>query len=70
MTNLIARLGELGIIPVVRLEEPAAKVSVWPRRYSPAACPGAEITFRTAAAAEGIRRVCQQSPSSSWERAP
>jgi 2-dehydro-3-deoxyphosphogluconate aldolase/(4S)-4-hydroxy-2-oxoglutarate aldolase len=61
MTNPIARLGELGIIPVVRLEEPAQGVGL-ARALLAGGLPCAEITFRTAAAAEGIRRVCQQSP--------
>jgi 2-dehydro-3-deoxyphosphogluconate aldolase/(4S)-4-hydroxy-2-oxoglutarate aldolase len=61
MTNPIARLGELGIVPVVRLDDP-----VQGDRLAGALLEGglpcAEITYRTAAASEGIRRMCARSP--------
>jgi 2-dehydro-3-deoxyphosphogluconate aldolase/(4S)-4-hydroxy-2-oxoglutarate aldolase len=61
MTNAITRLGEMGIIPVVRLEEASQG-----DRLAEALLVGglscAEITYRTAAAGEGIRRMCQRSP--------
>jgi 2-dehydro-3-deoxyphosphogluconate aldolase/(4S)-4-hydroxy-2-oxoglutarate aldolase len=61
MTHPIARLGELGIIPVVRLEEPSQGIPL-ARALVAGGLPCAEITFRTAAAADGIRRMCAQSP--------
>jgi 2-dehydro-3-deoxyphosphogluconate aldolase / (4S)-4-hydroxy-2-oxoglutarate aldolase len=61
MTNSIARLGELGIVPVVRLDDP-----IQGDRLAGALLEGglpcAEITYRTAAAGEGIRRMCARSP--------
>ncbi len=61
MTNPIARLGELGIIPVVRLEDPTQGDRLAEALLA-GGLPCAEITFRTAAAGEGIRRMCAQSP--------
>ena len=61
MTNSIARLGELGIIPVVRLEDPTQGDRLAEALLA-GGLPCAEITFRTAAAGEGIRRMCAQSP--------
>jgi 2-dehydro-3-deoxyphosphogluconate aldolase/(4S)-4-hydroxy-2-oxoglutarate aldolase len=61
MTNPIARLGELGIIPVVRLEDPTQGDRVAEALLA-GGLPCAEITFRTSAAGEGIRRMCARSP--------
>ncbi|MCX6069923.1 MAG: bifunctional 4-hydroxy-2-oxoglutarate aldolase/2-dehydro-3-deoxy-phosphogluconate aldolase [Chloroflexi bacterium] len=61
MTNPIARLGELGIIPVVRLEDPTQGDRLAEALLA-GGLPCAEITFRTAAAGEGIRRMCARSP--------
>ncbi len=61
MTNTIARLGEMGIVPVVRLEDPTQGDHL-AQALLAGGLPCAEITFRTAAAAEGIRRMCARSP--------
>jgi 2-dehydro-3-deoxyphosphogluconate aldolase/(4S)-4-hydroxy-2-oxoglutarate aldolase len=61
MTDPIARLGELGIIPVVRLEDPTQGDRLAEALLA-GGLPCAEITFRTAAAGEGIRRMCARSP--------
>jgi 2-dehydro-3-deoxyphosphogluconate aldolase/(4S)-4-hydroxy-2-oxoglutarate aldolase len=61
MTNPIARLGELGIIPVVRLEDPTQGDRLAEALLA-GGLPCAEITFRTSAASEGIRRICARSP--------
>jgi 2-dehydro-3-deoxyphosphogluconate aldolase/(4S)-4-hydroxy-2-oxoglutarate aldolase len=61
MTNPIARLGELGIIPVVRLEDPTQGDRLAEALLA-GGLPCAEITFRTSAAGEGIRRMCARSP--------
>jgi 2-dehydro-3-deoxyphosphogluconate aldolase/(4S)-4-hydroxy-2-oxoglutarate aldolase len=61
MTNSIARLGELGIVPVVRLDEPAQGDRLAGALLA-GGLPCAEITYRTAAAGEGIRRMCARSP--------
>jgi 2-dehydro-3-deoxyphosphogluconate aldolase/(4S)-4-hydroxy-2-oxoglutarate aldolase len=60
MTNPIARLGELGIIPVVRLEDPTQGDRLAEALLA-GGLPCAEITFRTSAAGEGIRRMCARS---------
>jgi 2-dehydro-3-deoxyphosphogluconate aldolase/(4S)-4-hydroxy-2-oxoglutarate aldolase len=61
MTNSIARLGELGIVPVVRLDEPVQGDGLAGALLA-GGLPCAEITYRTAAAGEGIRRMCARSP--------
>jgi len=61
MTNPIARLGELGIIPVVKLEEPAQGVGL-AKALLAGGLPCAEITFRTQAAAEAIRQIVAAVP--------
>jgi 2-dehydro-3-deoxyphosphogluconate aldolase/(4S)-4-hydroxy-2-oxoglutarate aldolase len=61
MTNPIARLGELGIVPVVRLEDPAHGDRLAEALLA-GGLPCAEITYRTAVAGEGIRRMCGRSP--------
>jgi 2-dehydro-3-deoxyphosphogluconate aldolase/(4S)-4-hydroxy-2-oxoglutarate aldolase len=61
MTNPIVRLGELGIVPVVRLEDPAHSDRL-AEALMAGGLPCAEITYRTAAAGEGIRRMCARSP--------
>jgi 2-dehydro-3-deoxyphosphogluconate aldolase/(4S)-4-hydroxy-2-oxoglutarate aldolase len=60
-SNSIARLGELGIVPVVRLDEPAQGDRLAEALLA-GGLPCAEITYRTAAAGEGIRRMCARSP--------
>jgi 2-dehydro-3-deoxyphosphogluconate aldolase/(4S)-4-hydroxy-2-oxoglutarate aldolase len=61
MADPITRLGELGIVPVVRLEDPAQGDRL-AEALLRGGLPCAEITFRTAAAGEGIRRMCARSP--------
>jgi 2-dehydro-3-deoxyphosphogluconate aldolase / (4S)-4-hydroxy-2-oxoglutarate aldolase len=57
----IARLGEMGIVPVVRLEEPAQGDQLAEALLA-GGLPCAEITFRTGAAGQAIRRMCDRSP--------
>lgn len=61
MTEPIARLGELGIVPVVRLEDPLQGDRL-AQALQAGGLPCAEITFRTAAAGEGIRRMVARAP--------
>jgi len=61
MTNSIARLGELGIVPVVRLDDPLQGDRLAGALLA-GGLPCAEITDRTAAAGEAIRRMCARSP--------
>ena len=58
MSEVLKRLGEIRLVPVVVLEdaknaEPLAEVLI------AGGLPCAEITFRTAAAAESIKRIAQ-----------
>jgi len=61
MTEPIARLGELGIVPVVRLEDPLQGDRL-AQALQAGGLPCAEITYRTAAAGEGIRRMVARFP--------
>jgi 2-dehydro-3-deoxyphosphogluconate aldolase/(4S)-4-hydroxy-2-oxoglutarate aldolase len=61
MKNSIETLGELGVVPVVAIEDAKDAVPLG-RALIDGGLPCAEITFRTAAAAEAIAELAQNLP--------
>jgi 2-dehydro-3-deoxyphosphogluconate aldolase/(4S)-4-hydroxy-2-oxoglutarate aldolase len=61
MTDLLEKLGRLGIVPVVKIERAEDAVELG-RALLAGGLPCAEITFRTAAAEEAIRRISSNLP--------
>lgn len=59
--NTIERIGELGVVPVVKIEEARLAPNL-AEALSAGGLPCAEITFRTSAAAEAIRLMRQSRP--------
>ena len=59
--NLLERLGELGIIPVVKIEH-SGQAAVLAEALLKGGLPCAEITFRTGAAEESIREIAAAQP--------
>ncbi len=59
--DMIQKFASLGIVPVIKLNDPADAVPLC-RALAKGGLPVAEITFRTAAAEESIRRVAQELP--------
>ena len=61
MTDLLEKLGRLGVVPVVKIERAEDAVELG-RALLAGGLPCAEITFRTAAAEEAIRRISSSLP--------
>ncbi len=61
MNKLLERLGEIGVIPVIALED-AKDAAPLGRALVDGGLPCAEITFRTAAAADAIRSMAAACP--------
>jgi len=61
MTDLLEKLGVLGVVPVVKIERAEDAVELG-RALLAGGLPCAEITFRTAAAEEAIRRISSSLP--------
>lgn len=61
MTDLLEKLGVLGVVPVVEIERAEDAVELG-RALMAGGLPCAEITFRTAAAEEAIRRISSSLP--------
>jgi len=61
MTNLLEKLGLLGVVPVVKIERAEDAVELG-RALLAGGLPCAEITFRTPAAEETIRRISSSLP--------
>jgi 2-dehydro-3-deoxyphosphogluconate aldolase/(4S)-4-hydroxy-2-oxoglutarate aldolase len=61
MHEVLERLGEIGIVPVVKLDK-ASDAAALGRALVAGDLPVAEITFRTAAAEEAIRILCRDVP--------
>lgn len=61
MDDILKRIGELGIVPVIKIEDVEKAVPLAQALYN-GGLPCAEITFRTKAAAEAIRRVRETLP--------
>ncbi|MCB2100986.1 MAG: bifunctional 4-hydroxy-2-oxoglutarate aldolase/2-dehydro-3-deoxy-phosphogluconate aldolase [Rhodobacterales bacterium] len=61
MSDVLKTLGEMGVVPVVTINEPEHAVPV-AKALVAGGLPAAEITFRTAAAEEGIRLAAAAVP--------
>jgi len=61
MTDLLEKLGALGVVPVVKIERAEDAVALG-KALLAGGLPCAEITFRTAAAEEAIRRISSSLP--------
>lgn len=61
MTDLLEKLGHLGVVPVVKIERVEDAVDLG-RALLTGGLPCAEITFRTAAAEKAIRRLSSSLP--------
>jgi 2-dehydro-3-deoxyphosphogluconate aldolase/(4S)-4-hydroxy-2-oxoglutarate aldolase len=61
MSELTEKLEEAGLVPVIAIEDAENAVGLG-RTFVDAGLPVAEITFRTAAAEEAIRRIAQEVP--------
>jgi len=61
MRELLEKLGLLGVVPVVTIDRPEDAVGLG-RALMTGGLPCAEITFRTAAAEEAIRRISSSLP--------
>jgi len=61
MTDLLEKLGALGVVPVVKIERAEDAVGLG-RALLAGRLPCAEITFRTAAAEDAIRRIASSLP--------
>jgi 2-dehydro-3-deoxyphosphogluconate aldolase/(4S)-4-hydroxy-2-oxoglutarate aldolase len=61
MMNILEKLGRLGVIPVVKIEQASQAASLG-EALCKGGLPCAEITFRTEAAEETIRRITEAQP--------
>lgn len=61
MNDVLTQLGQMGVVPVIAIED-AANVPQLGRALLDGGLPCAEITFRTAAAAEAIRLLSTECP--------
>ena len=61
MHEVLKRVGEIGVVPVVKIEKASDAVSLG-KALLAGDLPVAEITFRTAAAAEAIRNLTRELP--------
>lgn len=61
MNDVLVKIGELGLVPVVKIEDAKDAVSLG-KALLAGGLPVAEITFRTAAAEEAIKRLSQELP--------
>lgn len=59
--NVIERIGEIGIIPVIKIDTPEHAVPL-ARALCEGGLPAAEVTFRSSAAEESIRRIAKEVP--------
>jgi 2-dehydro-3-deoxyphosphogluconate aldolase/(4S)-4-hydroxy-2-oxoglutarate aldolase len=61
MTDLLEKLGRLGVVPVVKIERAEDAIELG-KALLAGGLPCAEITFRTAAAEDAIRRISSSLP--------
>ena len=61
MDSIIRRIYEIGIVPVIALDDPDQAVPL-AKALAAGGLPAAEVTFRTDAAEEAIRRIAEQVP--------
>ena len=62
MNNVLTKIGELGLVPVVKIEDAKDAVSLG-KALLEGGLPVAEITFRTAAAEEAIKTLTTELPN-------
>jgi 2-dehydro-3-deoxyphosphogluconate aldolase/(4S)-4-hydroxy-2-oxoglutarate aldolase len=62
MTDLVARIAALKIVPIITIDDPAGAVPLADAILA-GGLPCAEITFRTPAAAEALRRITSERPA-------
>ena len=61
MSNILEKIGQIGIVPVIRIDRVEDAVPL-AKALCEGGLPCAEITFRTDAAEESIRRITQEIP--------
>lgn len=61
MDEILKRIGELGIVPVIKIEDPKKAVALG-KAMCAGGLPLAEITFRTESATESIRNIAKDVP--------
>lgn len=61
MNEVLAKVQQIGVIPVIAIED-AAKAVPLARALTAGSIPAAEVTFRTAAGEEAIRQIAQNCP--------
>ena len=61
MADILKRLSEIGIVPVIALEDAEQAVPL-AKALIAGGLPAAEVTFRTEAGEEAIRRIAQACP--------
>jgi 2-dehydro-3-deoxyphosphogluconate aldolase/(4S)-4-hydroxy-2-oxoglutarate aldolase len=61
MNDILQTLGRLGVVPVIKLEDPESAVQLGQALIN-GTLPIAEVTFRTASAAESIKRLRKELP--------
>lgn len=61
MSDIFERISEYGIVPLVTLDDPNDAVPL-ARALVAGGIPIAEVTFRTAAGGEAIKRMAQEVP--------
>ena len=61
MPDIFERIGDLGVVPVVKIEDPADALPLADALVA-GGLPVAEVTFRTEAAEDTIRRVADNRP--------
>lgn len=61
MNTVFEKIHEIGILPVIALDDPAQAVPL-AKALASGGIPAAEVTFRTAAGEEAIRRIAQECP--------
>ena len=61
MNEVLAKVQQIGVIPVIAIED-AAKAVPLARALTAGGIPAAEVTFRTAAGEEAIRQIAQNCP--------
>ena len=61
MNDILKKIGEIGIIPVIKIED-ASKAVPLAEALSRGGLPAAEVTFRTTAAADAIHAITEAMP--------
>ena len=61
MADILKRLSEIGIVPVIALDDAEQAVPL-AKALIAGGLPAAEVTFRTEAGEEAIRRIAQACP--------